>query len=158
METVVDTLVCKAILFAIESVFKTRHLRLPITISVTLNQFGKILSGQDITSFYNSIKHINPLSVGINCSFGASHILPYLKELSDIADCYVHAYPNAGLPNNFGEYEEGPKLMAEKLLQFFKLGLVNIIGGCCGTTPEHIKNIAKFRDNFSPRKLQKAKP
>ncbi len=144
IETIFDTLNAKAALFAATEVRKERNISLPIMISVTLSdKGGRTLSGQTIGGFLASVSHIDFLSIGLNCSFGASDMKPFLKELGRIAPTYVSAYPNAGLPNQFGEYDETPEIMANQIKEFIDEGLVNIIGGCCGTTPAHI---AKYVD------------
>ncbi len=114
---------------------------------------GRTLSGQTLEAFYISVSHANPLSVGLNCALGAKEMRPHIEELSEIANCYTSAYPNAGLPNAFGEYDEQPEETAHILEEWAKEGFVNIVGGCCGTTPEHIKHIAEQVKKFEPRKL-----
>lgn len=144
IETIFDTLNAKAALFAAEEVRKERNIDLPIMISVTLSdKGGRTLSGQTIGGFLASVSHIDFLSIGLNCSFGASDMKPFLKELSRMAPGFISAHPNAGLPNQFGEYDQTPEIMAEQIKEFIDGGLVNIIGGCCGTTPAHI---AKYAD------------
>ena len=144
IETIFDTLNAKAALFAAEEVRKERKIDLPIMISVTLSdKGGRTLSGQTIGGFLASVSHIDFLSIGLNCSFGASDMKPFLKELSRMAPGFISAHPNAGLPNQFGEYDQTPEIMAEQIKEFIDGGLVNIIGGCCGTTPAHI---AKYAD------------
>lgn len=139
IETIFDTLNAKAALFAAEEVRKERNIDLPIMISVTLSdKGGRTLSGQTIGAFLASVQHIDCLSVGLNCSFGASDMKPFLKELGRLAPSYISAYPNAGLPNQFGEYDETPAKMAEQIKEYIAEGLVNVLGGCCGTTPAHI--------------------
>jgi len=143
VETIFDTLNAKAALFAIDTVFEKRGQRLPIMISVTITDAsGRTLSGQTINAFYHSVRHAKPFSVGINCALGAQDMRPYLEELSAIAECYVSCYPNAGLPNAFGGYDETPEHMAADLGEFARAGFVNLVGGCCGSTPEHIAAIA----------------
>lgn len=152
IETIFDTLNAKAALFACEDIFNIKQKRLPIMISVTItDNAGRTLSGQTLEAFLISISHANLFSVGLNCAFGAKQIEPYLEELSRKAWCYVSVYPNAGLPNQFGEYDESAEEMANTVSTFAKKGLVNIIGGCCGTTPQHIKAIAKNITNYKPR-------
>jgi 5-methyltetrahydrofolate--homocysteine methyltransferase len=152
VETIFDTLNAKAALCAIEDVFAEKGLRLPIAISVTIvDKSGRTLSGQTVEAFYISIEHAQPMVVGINCSLGAAEMRPFLKELSDIADCHVHCYPNAGLPNAFGGYDQGPQEMAELLRQFAEDGMVNAIGGCCGTTPDHIRTLVASVRGVPPR-------
>ena len=114
---------------------------------------GRTLSGQTLEAFYNSIMHARPLSIGLNCALGAKEMRPHIEELSQIASCYVSAYPNAGLPNAMGEYDEKPEDTAHFLEDWAKEGFVNIVGGCCGTTPDHIQHIAKQVKKISPRKL-----
>ena len=143
LETIFDTLNAKAAIVAIEEVFEARGLRLPVMISVTVtDSSGRTLSGQTIDAFWVSIAHARPFSVGINCALGARDMRPYLAELAGIADCYIRCHPNAGLPNAFGEYDEQPNDTGSYLREFAESGFVNIVGGCCGTTPEHIAAIA----------------
>ncbi len=152
VETIFDTLNAKAALCAIDDVFGEKGIRLPIVISVTVvDKSGRTLSGQTVEAFYISIEHAKPLAVGINCSLGAQEMRPFLKELDAIADCYVHCYPNAGLPNAFGGYDQTPEEMAELLRGFAVEGMINIIGGCCGTTPDHIRAIAEAVRGVSAR-------
>jgi 5-methyltetrahydrofolate--homocysteine methyltransferase len=154
LETIFDTLNAKAALFAIENVFEEKGVRLPLMISVTItDRSGRTLSGQTIDAFYVSIRHARPLSVGINCALGARDMRPYLAELARVAECYVTSYPNAGLPNAFGQYDETPAETAALLRDFAASGFVNVIGGCCGTTPDHIKAIALAVDGMAPRPL-----
>ena len=153
VETVFDTLNCKAALFAIEDVFENLNIRLPIMVSGTItDESGRTLSGQTAEAFLNSISHIPLLSIGFNCALGTKAMRPYIKELSDKAPFFVSAYPNAGLPNEMGEYDESPKSMAAQLEDFMKSNLVNIIGGCCGTTPDHIQAFSELALRYSPRK------
>ena len=152
VETIFDTLNAKAALCAIDDVFDEKGVRLPIVISVTIvDKSGRTLSGQTVEAFYVSIEHARPLAVGINCSLGAQEMRPFLKELTGIADCYVHCYPNAGLPNAFGGYDQTPEQMGELLRGFAADGMINIIGGCCGTTPDHIRAIAEAVRDVPPR-------
>ena len=152
VETIFDTLNAKAALCAIDDVFGEKGVRLPIVISVTIvDKSGRTLSGQTVEAFYISIEHAKPLAVGINCSLGAQEMRPFLKELAGIADCYVHCYPNAGLPNAFGGYDQTPAEMAGLLRGFAADGMINIIGGCCGTTPDHIRAISEAVRDVSPR-------
>ena len=152
VETIFDTLNAKAALCAIDDVFSEKDVRLPIVISVTIvDRSGRTLSGQTVEAFYVSIEHARPLAVGINCSLGAQEMRPFLNELAGIADCYVHCYPNAGLPNAFGGYDQTPQEMAELLRGFAADGMINIIGGCCGTTPDHIRAIAEALRDVRPR-------
>ena len=154
LETIFDTLVAKAALVAIENVFEERGARLPLMISVTItDRSGRTLSGQTLDAFYVSIRHAKPFSVGINCALGARDMRPYLAELARLAECYVFSYPNAGLPNAFGEYDERPDETAALLRDFASSGFVNIVGGCCGTTPDHIAAIAKAVEGVAPRPL-----
>ncbi|MGN7610987.1 methionine synthase [Magnetococcales bacterium HHB-1] len=156
VETVFDTLNCKAALFAILAHQEKIGEEIPIMISGTItDQSGRTLSGQTVTAFWNSVAHAEPLTVGFNCALGADQLRPHIEELSKIAFCSVSAHPNAGLPNEFGEYDETPEMMAEKITQFTNAGLLNIVGGCCGTTPEHIKKIAQAVENCSPRERPK---
>jgi 5-methyltetrahydrofolate--homocysteine methyltransferase len=152
VETIFDTLNAKAALCAIEEVFDEKGVRLPIVISVTIvDKSGRTLSGQTVEAFYTSIEHAKPLAVGINCSLGAAEMRPFLQELAQVAECYVHCYPNAGLPNAFGGYDQTPEEMAELIAGFAKEGMVNLVGGCCGTTPEHIAAIRKRVAPLRPR-------
>ncbi|MGD8316585.1 MAG: homocysteine S-methyltransferase family protein, partial [Myxococcales bacterium] len=152
VETIFDTLNAKAALCAIDDVFAEKEVRLPIVISVTIvDRSGRTLSGQTVEAFYVSMEHAEPLAIGINCSLGAAEMRPFLKELAGIADCYVHCYPNAGLPNAFGGYDQSPEEMAELLRGFAQDGMVNLIGGCCGTTPDHIAAITAAVRDVAPR-------
>ena len=152
IETVFDTLNCKAALYAAEEAFELLKIRLPIMVSGTItDESGRTLSGQTTEAFLNSISHIPLLSVGFNCALGAKAMIPYIKELSDKAPFFVSAYPNAGLPNEMGEYDEGPSQMASYLDDFLSRKIVNIIGGCCGTGPEHIKIFSKVAQAHNPR-------
>src|SRR5437899_3972559 len=156
LETIFDTLNAKAAIVAIEEVYDERRTpddeRLPLMISVTVTDLsGRTLSGQTIDAFWAAIRHARPFSVGTNCALGARDMRPYLADLSRIADCYVTCYPNAGLPNAFGQYDELPKDTAGYLHEFATSGFVNIVGGCCGTTPEHIAEIAKAIEGQAPR-------
>ncbi|MEO5378934.1 MAG: homocysteine S-methyltransferase family protein [Magnetococcus sp. DMHC-6] len=151
VETIFDTLNCKAALFAIERYFNQTGTRLPIWISVTISdQSGRTLSGQTVEGFWNSVAHAEPLLVGMNCALGADQMRPHLQELSRIAPCFVSAHPNAGLPDPFGNYTETPASMAEKMLSFAHEGWLNVAGGCCGTTPAHIHAIADILTNHPP--------
>ncbi len=152
VETIFDTLNAKAALFAIEAVFDETGTRLPVMISVTITDAsGRTLSGQTIGAFYNSIRHARPFSVGINCALGGAAMRPYVEELAGLADCYVTCYPNAGLPNAFGGYDETPADMAAILGEFAAAGFVNLVGGCCGSTPPHIAAIAAAVKGRPPR-------
>jgi len=154
IETVFDTLNAKAALFAANEVFEHRKLALPIMISGTItDRSGRTLSGQTPEAFLISLQHVKLLSIGLNCALGSELMEPYLEVLSDKSPFAVSAHPNAGLPNAFGQYDETAEIMALKVDSFFKKGLVNIIGGCCGTTPEHIAKIAELAAHYSPRKI-----
>ena len=159
VETVFDTLNCKAALYAIQELFEERNEEVPIMVSFTITDAsGRTLSGQTVEAFYNSVSHANLFSIGINCALGAREMRPYLAELSKIANCYISSYPNAGLPNAFGEYDELPHDTACQIEDFARSGLVNIAGGCCGTTPAHISHIAKHLEGIAPRKIPTIKP
>ncbi len=152
IETIFDTLNAKAALFASEIVFEETGTRLPVMISVTITDAsGRTLSGQTTEAFYNSIRHARPFSVGINCALGGRAMRPYIEELARIAECHVTCYPNAGLPNAFGGYDETPADMAAVLREFADAGLVNLVGGCCGSTPPHIAAIAAAVKGLPPR-------
>jgi 5-methyltetrahydrofolate--homocysteine methyltransferase len=154
VETVFDTLNSKAALFAINTIFEERQIDLPIMVSGTITDAsGRTLSGQTPEAFYISINHAGLLSVGLNCALGAAQMRPFIEEISDVAECYVSCYPNAGLPNEFGEYDESPENMAKVIEDFAKSGFLNIVGGCCGTTPLHIKAIAEVVSKYAPREL-----
>jgi 5-methyltetrahydrofolate--homocysteine methyltransferase len=154
VETIFDTLNAKAALFAIESVFDEGAARVPVMVSVTITDAsGRTLSGQTIGAFYNSVRHAKPFSVGINCALGGRAMRPYLEELAAIAECYVTCYPNAGLPNAFGGYDETPADMAAVLGEFAASGFVNLVGGCCGSTPAHIAAIARAVRGQAPRRV-----
>ena len=156
IETIFDTLNAKAAIFAIKKYFRDHpdKTELPIMISGTITDAsGRTLSGQTLEAFYNSVIHARPISIGLNCALGAKEMRPHIEELSQIAACYVSAYPNAGLPNAMGEYDEQPEDTAHYLEDWAKEGWVNIVGGCCGTTPDHIKHIAAEVKNINPRKL-----
>ena len=159
IETVFDTLNAKAALFAAQNIFDKIGKEVPIMLSVTLSdKAGRTLSGQTVEGFLTSISHINLLTVGLNCSFGASDMKPHLKQLKRIAPFYVSAYPNAGLPNQLGEYDESPEKMAKQVKEFIDEGLVNIIGGCCGTTPQHIAQFTQLVNNATAPRLNKKSP
>lgn len=154
IETIFDTLNAKAAIFAVQGVFEELGITLPIMISGTITDAsGRTLSGQTTEAFWNSIRHANPISVGLNCALGAEELRPYLSELSDKADTYVSAHPNAGLPNAFGEYDELPEQMSAIIKEFAEAGYLNIVGGCCGTSPAHIKAIAEIVSNIAPRNI-----
>ena len=154
IETVFDTLNAKAALFAVQDVFEQRGKEWPVMVSGTITDAsGRTLSGQTTEAFLISISHVPLLSVGLNCALGAKELRPYLQVLAKEAPFYVSAYPNAGLPNEFGCYDQSPFQMAKEIEEFLQLNLVNIVGGCCGTTPEHIKAIAETAGRFKPRAL-----
>ncbi len=154
VETVFDTLNAKAALYAIEALFDERGLRLPLIVSGTITDAsGRTLSGQTTEAFYNSVRHARPLIVGLNCALGAKELRQYVEELSAIAETYVSCYPNAGLPNAFGEYDDTPESMAQQMGEWARAGFLNLIGGCCGTTPEHIRAIAAAVQGVAPRAL-----
>jgi 5-methyltetrahydrofolate--homocysteine methyltransferase len=155
IETIFDTLNAKAAIYAIKNYFRKNKLpELPIMISGTITDAsGRTLSGQTLEAFYTSVAHANPLSVGLNCALGAQEMRPHIEELSQIASCFTSAYPNAGLPNAFGEYDEQPHQTAHIIEEWAANGWLNIVGGCCGTTPDHIKHIADEVRKFKPREL-----
>jgi 5-methyltetrahydrofolate--homocysteine methyltransferase len=154
VETIFDTLNAKAALFAVEMLFDETGVRLPVMISVTITDAsGRTLSGQTIGAFYASIAHAKPFSVGINCALGGRQMRPYIEELASIAGCYVTCYPNAGLPNAFGGYDESPADMAAVLGEFAGNGWLNMVGGCCGSSPDHIAAIAAAVRPFPPRPI-----
>nr|HQC72793.1 methionine synthase [Candidatus Competibacteraceae bacterium] len=154
VETIFDTLNAKAALFAIEQLFDATGSRLPVMISGTITDAsGRTLSGQTTEAFWNSLSHIRPLSFGLNCALGATQLRPYIAELARIADTHVSAHPNAGLPNAFGEYDETPEQMAAVIREFAESGFLNIVGGCCGTTPAHIRAIAEAVQDLPPRPI-----
>ncbi|MCG5432767.1 methionine synthase [Mycobacterium sp. MYCO198283] len=154
VETIFDTLNAKAAVFAIETLFEERGRRWPVIISGTITDAsGRTLSGQVTEAFWNSIRHAQPLAVGLNCALGAPEMRPYIAELSRIADTFVSCYPNAGLPNAFGEYDESAQRQASYVAEFADAGLVNLVGGCCGTTPAHIAEIAKVVEGKPPRQV-----
>ncbi len=159
VETIFDTLNAKAAIFALETLFEERERRWPVVISGTITDAsGRTLSGQVTEAFWNSVRHARPLAVGLNCALGAAEMRPYLAELARVADCFVSAYPNAGLPNAFGEYDETPDQTADFIGEFASSGLVNLVGGCCGTTPEHINAIGKAATEHSPRVPEEKEP
>lgn len=152
VETIFDTLNAKAAIFSIKKYFNTHHIVLPVMISGTITDAsGRTLSGQTLEAFYISMMHINPISIGLNCALGAKQMRPHIEELSQLAACFVSAYPNAGLPNAMGEYDETPEEMAETVGEFARQGWINLVGGCCGTTPEHIRAIKREMMNCAPR-------
>lgn len=159
IETVFDTLNAKAAIFAAEEVFAANGFKLPIMISFTVTDMsGRNLSGQTIEAFWYSVRHAKPFSIGLNCAFGAEHLRPHAIALSGIADTHVCVYPNAGLPNELGEYDEEPRDTAGHLGAWAKEGLLNITGGCCGTTPQHIAAIAAAVEGVSPRAMPNLEP
>jgi len=155
IETIFDTLNAKAAIYAAKKYFRENGIaELPVMISGTITDAsGRTLSGQTLEAFYVSVMHANPISVGLNCALGASEMRPHIEELSQIAGCYTSAYPNAGLPNAFGEYDEQPHETAHIIEEWAREGFVNIVGGCCGTTPDHIKHIADEVAKYKPREL-----
>ena len=155
VETIFDTLNAKAAIYAISKFFReTKHPKLPVMISGTITDAsGRTLSGQTLEAFYISVMHASPISIGLNCALGAEQMRPHIEELSEIAACYVSAYPNAGLPNAMGEYDESPEHTAAVIGEWAKEGWVNLVGGCCGTTPDHIAAIAKTMKKYAPRPL-----
>jgi 5-methyltetrahydrofolate--homocysteine methyltransferase len=159
IETIFDTLNAKAAVFATEEVFAEKGIRLPVMISGTITDLsGRTLSGQTPTAFWYSLRHARPFTIGLNCALGANAMRAHLAELSGIADTFVCAYPNAGLPNEFGQYDESPEAMAAQIETFAREGLVNVVGGCCGSTPEHIRAIAKAVAGHKPRAVPEAEP
>jgi len=158
-ETIFDTLNAKAGVAAVDEVFRERGVELPVMISGTITDLsGRTLSGQTPTAFWYSLRHAHPFSVGLNCALGAKEMRAHMDEISRAADTLTCAYPNAGLPNEFGEYDESPAAMATQLGEFARSGLVNIVGGCCGTTPEHIRAIAGAVEGVKPRAVPHIAP
>jgi 5-methyltetrahydrofolate--homocysteine methyltransferase len=155
IETIFDTLNAKAAIYAIKKYFRENKLpELPVMISGTITDAsGRTLSGQTLEAFYISVMHANPLSIGLNCALGAREMRPHIEELSHLAECYTSAYPNAGLPNAFGEYDEQPSETAHIIEEWAREGFVNIVGGCCGTTPDHIRHIAEEVRQYAPRQV-----
>ncbi|GGE21222.1 methionine synthase (B12-dependent) [Gemmobacter megaterium] len=154
IETIFDTLNAKAAIFACFEAFAEHGARLPLMISGTITDAsGRTLSGQTPTAFWNSVRHARPFTVGLNCALGASAMRPHIAELASVAETFTCAYPNAGLPNAFGQYDEGPQDTAVQVADFAREGLVNVVGGCCGTTPDHIRAIAEAVAPFPPRKV-----
>jgi 5-methyltetrahydrofolate--homocysteine methyltransferase len=154
VETIFDTLNAKAALFGIQELFDEEGKTLPIMVSGTITDAsGRTLSGQTTEAFLISVSHVPLLSVGLNCALGARQLRPYLQILNEQSPFFVSAYPNAGLPNEFGQYDEGPDEMGSQIDEFLKEGLVNILGGCCGTTPAHIKVIAELAKKYKPREV-----
>ncbi len=159
VETVFDTLNAKAALFALQDLFAARGARLPVMVSGTItDRSGRTLSGQTAEAFWYSLRHARPLSIGLNCALGAGEMRQHVDALAQVADCHVSAHPNAGLPNAFGEYDESPAMMAASLRGFAESGLLNIVGGCCGTTPEHIRAIREAVAPFAPRAPARPEP
>lgn len=154
IETIFDTLNAKAAIFGIQELLDETGADVPIILSATItDQSGRTLSGQTATAFYHSVRHANPLSVGLNCALGPDLMRQYVEELSNIAESYIISYPNAGLPNAFGEYDETPESMTVHIKEWAESGLLNIIGGCCGTTPEHIAAFAEATKGLAPRQI-----
>jgi 5-methyltetrahydrofolate--homocysteine methyltransferase len=154
IETIFDTLNAKGAIFATKKYFREHNIELPVMISGTITDAsGRTLSGQTLEAFYTSVMHARPLSVGLNCALGAEEMRSHIEELSQIASCFTSAYPNAGLPNAMGEYDQQPHETAHFIEEWAKQGFVNIVGGCCGTTPDHIKHIAQHVKNITPRLL-----
>ena len=159
IETIFDTLNAKAAIFACEEVFAEHGLRLPVMISGTITDLsGRTLSGQTPTAFWYSLRHAQPLTIGLNCALGAEAMRPHLAELSGVADTLICAYPNAGLPNEMGQYDESPEDMAAQVAEFAREGLVNVVGGCCGSTPDHIAAIARAVEGLAPRAVPEIEP
>ena len=155
LETIIDTLNAKAALFALQELFDETGKELPIMVSGTITDAsGRTLSGQTTEAFLISVSHVPLLSIGLNCALGAALLRPYLQVLSEKAPFFVSAYPNAGLPNEFGQYDETAEQMGSQVEEFLKDGLVNILGGCCGTTPDHIRRIAQLASKYKPRVVQ----
>ena len=154
VETIFDTLNAKAALFAIDEIREERNIHIPIMVSGTITDAsGRTLSGQTAGAFLISVSHMDLMSVGFNCALGAKQLTPYLQEVAENSNFAVSAYPNAGLPNAFGQYDESPEFMAEQIREYAEKGLINIVGGCCGTTPDHIKAIAELVKDYQPRKI-----
>jgi 5-methyltetrahydrofolate--homocysteine methyltransferase len=154
LETITDTLNVKAALFAIQELFEETGKQVPIMVSGTITDAsGRILSGQTTEAFLISVSHVPLLSIGLNCALGAAALRPYLQVLNEKAPFFVSAHPNAGLPNEFGQYDQTPNQMANEIEEFLKEGLINIIGGCCGSTPDHISKIAAVAKKYQPRQL-----
>ena len=152
IETIFDTLNAKAAIYAVDELFETLGYAVPVMLSVTItDQSGRTLSGQTPAAFWNAVRHARPLSVGVNCALGPDLMRPYVAELAGVAECYLSAYPNAGLPNAFGGYDETPASMTQHLEEWARSGLLNIVGGCCGTTPDHIAAFARAVKGVAPR-------
>lgn len=159
VETIFDTLNAKAALYAIEESFEAAGVRLPVMVSGTITDAsGRTLSGQTAEAFWNSVRHVKPFSIGLNCAFGAEQMRPFIAELARLAGTRVSAYPNAGLPNEMGEYDETPEMTAGHLHEWAGSGLLNLVGGCCGTTPGHIAAVAKAVEGISPRSVPNIEP
>lgn len=159
IETVFDTLNAKCAIFALRQLERALGREIPLMISMTLTDLsGRNLSGHTVEAFWYAVRHANPLTVGLNCSFGAEQLRPHIQLLSGLADTLLMAYPNAGLPNELGEYDEQPQTTAGHLLEWAKAGRVNILGGCCGSTPAHIAAIARAVEGVAPRRLPQAEP
>ncbi len=159
IETIFDTLNAKAAIFACNEIFIEKGVRLPIMISGTITDLsGRTLSGQTPTAFWHSVRHADPFTIGLNCALGANAMRAHLAEISSVANTFVCAYPNAGLPNEFGRYDESPEFMAAQIEGFAREGLVNIVGGCCGSTPEHIRAIAEAVKKYAPRAIPEQTP
>ncbi len=158
LETITDTLNVKAALFAIQELFDEMGRKIPVMVSGTITDAsGRILSGQTADAFLISVSHVPLLSIGLNCAMGAAALRPYLQVLDEKAPFFVSAYPNAGLPNEFGHYDQTPDEMAAEVEEYLKEGLVNIVGGCCGSTPDHIRSIAAIAARYTPRKKESLK-
>ncbi|MDZ7806960.1 MAG: homocysteine S-methyltransferase family protein [Gracilimonas sp.] len=156
VETIFDTLNAKAALYAIQELFDETGKQIPVLVSGTITDAsGRTLSGQTVEAFLISVSHAPILSVGFNCALGAEQLFPYLKELSNRSPFYISAYPNAGLPNEFGEYDQGPDEMTSQVKKYLEEGIVNILGGCCGTTPKHISKMAELAAQYEPRQVVK---
>jgi 5-methyltetrahydrofolate--homocysteine methyltransferase len=154
IETVFDTLNAKAAGYAVEQVFDELGVELPIMVSGTITDLsGRNLSGQTPEAFWYSMQHLEPFSIGLNCSFGAEQLRPSVDEIAHVAGTYVSVYPNAGLPNEMGDYDESPEFMARLLEEWARDGLINIVGGCCGTTPDHIRAIRLAVCKYKPRQV-----
>ena len=154
LETITDTLNVKAALFAIQDLFEETGKSIPVMVSGTITDAsGRILSGQTPEAFLISVSHVPLLSIGLNCALGAAALRPYLKVMHERSPFFVSAYPNAGLPNEFGHYDQTPDEMAAEVEEYMKEGLVNIVGGCCGSTPDHIRKIAELAKKYKPREV-----
>lgn len=156
IETIFDTLNAKAAIYGVQELFEEIGKELPIMISGTITDAsGRTLSGQTVEAFLISLSHAPLLSIGLNCALGARQLKPYLETLSKSSPYFISAYPNAGLPNEFGEYDQGPEAMADEVKSFLEGKLINILGGCCGTTPDHIQKMAELASSYSPRNIEK---